>query len=113
MFMLLWLTYAYISNEQGAFSTYAGFSVMARVAKETTWASFTGGIGTLGLCAVAWQNSLLRMTWAAMACAFFLMVAACVTVAVPNGTGTGAYLCFAILAATLAYREAHEYSNPS
>lgn len=103
-----WLGFATsgLSGYPPVFGGYAGFSVMAQIANETSWSFYFSGLTAFtGLC-LAFPDWRIRMFGAATLCANFLTLACLVTLGRPYGTGTGPYLGLAALSAALAYNEA-------
>lgn len=105
-----WLTLVFATEPYGVggtFRGYPGFDVMAGMATERSWAVFTGSMALFGFAAIASRSRVLRMLSAAWLCVGFCIIGVFLALGRPYGTGTGPYLGYAALAATLAYAEAY------
>lgn len=106
----LWFS-AVLALHGNTFGTSLSFSYMASIMSEPAWSLLSGGVGLIA--AVCWaRKTVLTLIFATMLLAFWHgMVALCVFLANPIGTGTGTYALLALAATLRMIGLAHAYQD--
>ena len=105
VFVMCWLTLVFVSGDH-IFTSYAGFALMASVAPEQDWGIFTALVACVGGFGVLFSDWHIKIISAGLLSFGHLVIAGFIFLGKPDGTGTGAYLGYAILGAALAYTKA-------